>query len=605
MEVGTFSELVALIHPHDHAVLRQVLEDYVAHKRAPLFCECRLRHRDTTWRWVRGRGVIVSEDPSGSGQRMIGTIMDINEQREAMEALAEREEQLRETQDIAQVGGWTYDITEDRYAFDCDNLHTVGFEGGMVVPTTSEEFLRDFVYQEDIAMVEEAYTRHLEEYVPFDIVLRVQLLGGRIRYLHSRCQTIFDNQGVPRKSVGGIVLDVTEIKEAENELLEREWKVNEAQRIARIRYWECDSQCMAATRTENMCTPLCWFTFLEQDGLQIDPDECDRLAAKFHESVDRQSEFSEEFQAVLEESGETLHLYCRGSHYYRTDGSHLRSLGTIIDITERVCTMNALRESETKFRLVAENPSIGTYIIQDGVFVYVNDTSSRFFGYSIKEMIGMEAVKVIAPDIRREMFLKFRECTTGERDEIHLEMQGGITQKGVIFPVEIFGSSGEYGGRPALIGTVINITKRKAYEEMLTITRLTVDQATIGIGWISRTGGDVIYINAQAVEMLRIPEETILGMNIMEIRPSLTPTRWQEFWDDIRVSQNHQFEIVQGRGGMIPFSRQMLWSIMCISVIWSLPAYLSLTSPGAGRWRVPSSSRLQIRRCSCRKCITG
>ncbi|KAF1077957.1 hypothetical protein MKMG_01119 [Methanogenium sp. MK-MG] len=543
METGTFGDMMALIHPHDHAAFRKALEDYIAEKGAPFLCELRIHHRDTTWRWVRGRGVIVSEDTSGSARRMIGTIMDINEQREAMEALAEQEEQLRETQDIARVGGWTYEIPEDRYTFERGTLQTIGF-AKMVPPVTMEEFRHDFLYPEDSAAVEKAYTRHLKEYVPFDMVFRVRLPDGRMRYLHSRCQTIFDNQGVPQKSVG-IVQDVTGIKEAENELLEREWKVNEAQRITHIRYWECDSSCMGYSRTDGDIS-LHQLIFLERDGLRIHPDVCDQLIAKFRESVDSHSEFSEEFPAVLEESGETLHLYCRGSHYYRTDGTHLRSLGTIIDITERIHTLNALRESESKFRLVAENPGIGTYITQDSRFVYVNDTCARFFGYSIEAMIGMNAAKIVAPEMRSEMCVLFRECAAGERDEIHLEAQG-FTETGIRFPVEVFGSSGEYGGRSAVIGTVIDITERKAYEEMLTITRLTVDQATIGIGWINHAG-EVIYVNAQAVEMLRIPKETVLGMNILEIHPSFTSTRWQEFWDGICVGQNQRFEIVQVRG---------------------------------------------------------
>ncbi len=544
MAAGTFSDLMALVHPYERAVFRKVLEDYIAEKGVPFLCEFRIRHRDGTWRWVRGRGVIVSHDSSGgSGQRMIGTIMDINEQREAMDALEEREEQLRETQDIARVGGWRYEIPENRYFFDRGSLQTIGF-GEMTSPTTWEEFLHAFVYQEDSAAVEEAYNRHIEDFMPFDLVYRACLADGSMRYLHSRCQTVFNNQGVPQKSVG-IVQEVTGIKEAEIELLEREWKVNEAQRITHIRYWECDDSCMTVSRTSEGA-PSCELPFLKLEGLHIHPDDCDRLAAKFYVSVDSHCEFSEEFRAVLEASGDILHLYCRGSHYYRTDGTWLRSLGTIIDVTERIQTLNALQESERKFRLVAENPSIGTYIIQDSRFVYVNDTCARFFGYSIEAMIGMEAVLIIAPEMRSEMHALFSECTAGGREEIHLDGQG-FTRTGISFPVEIFGSSGEYGGRPAIIGTIIDITERKAYEEMLTITRLTVDQATIGIGWINRTG-EFIYINAQAVEMLHIPVETLLGTKIWEIHPSLTPIRWREFWDGICVGQNQRFEIVQGRG---------------------------------------------------------
>ena len=542
MDYGTFSDLMALVHPHERAVFRKALEDYIAEKGAPFLCEFRVLHKDGTWRWVRGRGVIVSQDTSGSGRRMIGTIMDITEQREAMEALAEREEQLRETQDIARVGGWTYEIPEDRHTFDRDTMQTIGF-GEMAAPATLDEFLHSFVYPEDSAAVEEAYFRHLKEYLPFDMVYRVRLPDGRIRYLHSRCQTFFDNQGVPQKSVG-IVLDVTEIKEAENEILEREWKVNEAQRIAHIRYWECDGSCMALSRTD-MGSSLSQLSFLERDGLRIHPDDRDWLTAKFCESVECHGEFSEEFRAVLEDSGDILHLYCRGSHYYKPNGTYLRSLGTIIDITERVQTLNALRESERKFRLVAENPSIGTYILQDSRFVYVNDTCARFFGYSIDAMMGIAASSIIAPEMRSDMLDLFSECTAGERDELHLEAKG-ITRSGFTFPVEIFGSNGEYGGRPAVIGTIIDITERKAYEEMLTITRLTVDQATIGIGWVSRTG-EVIYANAKAVEMIDFPLENLLGIHIREIYPFKDSTDWEDFWGHISSGENQQFETMYVR----------------------------------------------------------
>ncbi|MDE4908552.1 PAS domain S-box protein [Methanogenium marinum] len=552
MEAGTFGDLMALVHPRERRVFRKVLEDYIAEKGLPFLSEFRMRHRDGTWRWVRGRGVIVSHDPSGTGRRMIGTIMDINEQREAMDALAEREEQLRETQDIARVGGWRYEIPEDRYSFDRGTLDTIGF-GETVAPTTLGEFFHGFVYPEDSAVVEEAYSQHLKEYVPFDMVYRARLPDGRIRYLHSRCQTIFDSNGVPQKSVG-IVQEVTGLKEAENALLEREWKVNEAQRITHIRFWECDSSFMTFSRTDEGA-PLCQLTFLERDGLKVHPNDCEWLTVKFRESVENKREFSEEFRAVLEENGDLLHLFCRGSHYYRTNGTYLRSLGTIIDITERVKTVNALQESERKFRLVAENPSIGTYIIQENRFVYVNDTCARFFGYSIEGMIGMEAAVIIAPEVRGELDDIFRECTAGVRDEIHLEVQG-FTLTGIAFPVEIFGSSGEYGGKPAVIGTIIDITERKAYEEMLTVTRLTVDQATIGVGWFNRTG-EFIYVNAQAAEMLRIPAETLLGKKIWEIHSSLTPLRWEEFWERIFVGENQQFETVQKRGDGTSFPAEI------------------------------------------------
>jgi PAS domain S-box-containing protein len=375
------------------------------------------------------------------------------------------------------------------------------------------------------------------------MIYRIVLPKGQVCFLHSRCQTIYDNAGVPQKSVG-IIQDVTGLKEAEHELLEREWKVKEAQRVTHIRFWECDSGAVSLSRLCRDGAPG-ELSFLECEGLRIHPDDYARLALKFCDSVDAQTEFSEEFRAFLEGREAVVHIFCRGSHYYHPDGSYLRSLGTLVDITERVRTMNALRESEHKFRLVAENPSIGTYIVQDGRFVYVNDTCARFFGNLIEEMVGMPATEIIAPEMRSGVTDTFAGCITGARSDIHLEIQG-YTRTGVTFPIEVFGSVGEYGGRDAVIGTIIDITERKAYEEMLTITRFTVDQATIGIGWVTRAG-DVIYVNARGVEMLRIPAETLLGMKIWEVHSSLDPEEWAAFWDVLCSGGNRRFETVQQR----------------------------------------------------------
>ena len=551
--IRTFRDLMATAHPNDRNDIQHALDAYIARRDLPFLAEFRVSHRDGTWRWVRGRALIVSEDAEGMPLRMIGTIMDTTESHEAMDALAEQGEQLRETQEMARVGGWVHQIPRDRLDFDRRILPILGYDGAKI-PETMGAFFREFVHPEDRASVEEAYGLHLTEYRPFDMVYRIVLPKGRVCFLHSRCQTFYDNAGVPQKSVG-IIQDVTGLKEAEHELLEREWKVNEAQRVTHIRFWECDRETVSVSGL--------WrdgaqggLSFLEREGLHIHPDDYARLALKFCESVETQAEFSEEFRAVQEDSEAVLHIFCRGSHYYHTDGSYLRSLGTLVDITQRVQTMTALRESEHKFRLVAENPSIGTYIVQDGRFVYVNDTCARFFGNLIEEMIGMPATEIIAPEIRSEIADTFAGCITGAGNDVHLEIQG-YTRTGVTFPIEIFGSVGEYGGREAVIGTIIDITERKAYEEMLSITRFTVDQATIGIGWVTRAG-EVIYVNARGVEMLRIPAETLLGMTIWEIHPSLDTERWAAFWDGLCSGGNRRFETVQVRGDATSFPANVM-----------------------------------------------
>lgn len=84
-----------LTHPED---LAHSAERIAAHDRGDTRfyeLECRMRHRDGHWVWVRDRGRIVSRDASGRALRMTGTHEDITAIRTARQALASSEERYR------------------------------------------------------------------------------------------------------------------------------------------------------------------------------------------------------------------------------------------------------------------------------------------------------------------------------------------------------------------------------------------------------------------------------------------------------------------------------------------------------------------------------
>jgi PAS domain S-box-containing protein len=80
--------LSAMIHPDDFESYMQVRHDYII-KKTPLYNNIfRLRHKDSTWRWMMARGV-ATWDKFGQIRTMIGTHTDITEQKN-------REEELRQ-----------------------------------------------------------------------------------------------------------------------------------------------------------------------------------------------------------------------------------------------------------------------------------------------------------------------------------------------------------------------------------------------------------------------------------------------------------------------------------------------------------------------------
>jgi len=124
-----------------------------------------------------------------------------------------------------------------------------------------------------------------------------------------------------------------------------------------------------------------------------------------------------------------------------------------------------LRESEEKFRNIAEISLAGIYIIKDGIFMYVNKKFAEILGYSVAECLNnMHFRQTVHPedlDVVREQISK---RISGKVNSVNYTFRG-IKKNGKIIHVEIFGSTILLAGKPAVSGSILDITARKQMEE--------------------------------------------------------------------------------------------------------------------------------------------
>ena len=132
---------------------------------------------------------------------------------------------------------------------------------------------------------------------------------------------------------------------------------------------------------------------------------------------------------------------------------------------EKIIVENKLRESEEKFKKLAEITSIAIMIYQDEYWVYANKAAEDILGYSFEELKDMKYWEIVALE-HREM-VKRRGL---EIEETELESGYGfkiITKDGRNKWVYLEGSTIDYEGERAGLVSLIDITENKKKEEEL------------------------------------------------------------------------------------------------------------------------------------------
>jgi PAS domain S-box-containing protein len=153
---------------------------------------------------------------------------------------------------------------------------------------------------------------------------------------------------------------------------------------------------------------------------------------------------------------------------FGVDGSRLALVMVGHDITTRAATEKELRSAERKFRGLVEQSLAGVYIIQGRYFRYVNPWFAKLFGYaSPEEVVDRVLVSdLVTPADRARVADNVRRRESGEVEALHYGFTG-LCRDGGTVDVEVFGTSVDYEGMPAVIGIIIDVTQRKQAEAEL------------------------------------------------------------------------------------------------------------------------------------------
>ena len=166
---------------------------------------------------------------------------------------------------------------------------------------------------------------------------------------------------------------------------------------------------------------------------------------------------------MLRRDGSVLPVVVNATSVRDEAGNFVMTRSTVFDMTELKRAGQALRDSEERFRRLAEATSEGIAVHEDGTILDANETLARMFGYDRSELIGRIKTELIVPaPLDTEAAAPGLESP--EADENPYETLG-VRRDGSTFPIEVRGKEVPYQGRIAHVTAVRDLTEQKQTED--------------------------------------------------------------------------------------------------------------------------------------------
>lgn len=162
--------------------------------------------------WIDWVDTVVL-DELGNVEYLISVGIDVTDKSINEKIIKKHETRLKESQRISKVGSWELDIINNKL-FWTDEIFNI-FEIDKSEFEASYNTFLHAIHPNDREMVNKAYLDSLHTGEPYQVEHRLIMSDGRIKYVRETCESFFDADGTPLRSVGTIQ-DITSIHKAES-----------------------------------------------------------------------------------------------------------------------------------------------------------------------------------------------------------------------------------------------------------------------------------------------------------------------------------------------------------------------------------------------------
>jgi two-component system, cell cycle sensor histidine kinase and response regulator CckA len=223
---------------------------------------------------------------------------------------------------------------------------------------------------------------------------------------------------------------------------------------------------------------------------------------------------------------------------------------------------NALSASEAPFQSLVEQSLVGIFMLQNDVFTYVNPKFGQIFGYRPDELTESKSLlDLVARDDQIRVITQFLRPLQEQSWSLHFYFRGRRSDS-VAIELEVNGTRTQLNGKPAIIGSLLDITERKRAEEQLSKLWQAVEQSPVSVV-ITDLRGRIEYVNPRFTEVSGYSEAELVGQNPRILKSgAMDRDFYQNLWQTISSGREWHGELHNKKK-----SGELFWESGSISAV--------------------------------------
>lgn len=532
--------IFSFIHPDDLTKTKEDYKDLLAHPDIAQKVEIRLLHKDGSVRFISGNRKNLLNDPDVEGiilagkdiTDLVNTTFSLEENNTKLELHARL---LNVTESISKVGGWEYDIVNNKMFWTEETYRIHNIDPQNFIAGSSEHINKSLecYLPGDRSQIKMAFDNCISNGEPYDLEFPFVNSIGKSLWIRTIAKPIFENEKVV-KLVGNIA-DITQRKKTEllaqtrfkliqysyhlklDEFLQKvldEAEVLTHSKIGFYHFVEPDQitlslQAWSSNTIQNMCKA-------EGKGLHYDVDKAGvwvdcvhqrkTIVHNDYESLPNKKGLPEGHAPVIREVVvpvfrddkvvSILGIGNKENYYDDTDVEIITEIADLAwDITERKRAEQLLAASEAKYRLLFDATPIGIGIADlEGKIVTSNPFMKELTGYNFENDRPVNVLSLYANKKERLVLLDNISKHGKVRDwEIDLKRKDGS-----IFNALINVDTIELDGNKYLLTNLRDVTEsrrhQKLIEESEKLKKTVLDSLYANVAVLD-SAGNIITVN--------------------------------------------------------------------------------------------------------------